>query len=367
MYRTTTLQYYYLCTRYPIFVSVSKFKFLEMYVWSAAQLKHIKLTGRKMFFFCAFVVVLSFSVKSFDPFTHIPQGWFTPRYLGNRKHGANRPPSKIPALYQTNISQCTILYQKCAHMCTFLLLNGSLWHMGLEHCGICGKSLCQTTTEHSKARIVSCAHFIGCTAFMMTSSNGNIFRVTGPLCGEFTGPGEFPTQRPVTRSFDVFFDVRLIKRLSKHSRGWWFETLSHPLWRHRNVLGPLPNFNVPGSPSKYIWGHKVPLKSCPTDNWAESRATCWITLKIDIKLKIVYLLASCIQLNCINRNYIMTYEFHGRTLWLLTRKLFDCMQFATWGVGVGSGLVGRGMIFDTPSEILIRSVFRCVFMLWYQC
>ena len=40
----------------------------------------------------------------------------------------------------------------------------------------------------------------------MTSSNGNIFRVTGPLCGEFTGPGEFPAQRPVTRSFDVFFD-----------------------------------------------------------------------------------------------------------------------------------------------------------------
>ena len=51
--------------------------------------------------------------------------------------------------------------------------------------------------------------------FMMTSSNGNIFRVTGPLCGEFTGPGEFPTQKPVTRSFDVFFDLRLNKQLSK--------------------------------------------------------------------------------------------------------------------------------------------------------
>ena len=50
---------------------------------------------------------------------------------------------------------------------------------------------------------------------MMTSSNENIFRVTDPLCGEFTGPGEFPTQRPVTRSFDVFFDLRLNKRLSK--------------------------------------------------------------------------------------------------------------------------------------------------------
>ena len=69
----------------------------------------------------------------------------------------------------------------------------------------------------------------------MTSSNGNSFRVTGPLCGEFTGPGEFPTQRPVTRKFDVFFDLCLNKRLSKQPWGWWFETLSWSLWRQRNV------------------------------------------------------------------------------------------------------------------------------------
>ena len=66
---------------------------------------------------------------------------------------------------------------------------------------------------------------------MMTSSNGNIFRVTGHLCGEFTGPGEFPTQWPVTRIFDVLFDLRLNKRLSKQSWGWWFETISWSLWR----------------------------------------------------------------------------------------------------------------------------------------
>ena len=47
-------------------------------------------------------------------------------------------------------------------------------------------------------------------------------------------PGEFPTQRPVTRSFDVFFDLRLNKRLRKQPRGWWFETPPCPLWRHRN-------------------------------------------------------------------------------------------------------------------------------------
>ena len=44
---------------------------------------------------------------------------------------------------------------------------------------------------------------------MMTSSNGNIFRVTGHLWREFTGPSEVPAQRPMTRSFGVFFDLRL--------------------------------------------------------------------------------------------------------------------------------------------------------------
>ena len=39
----------------------------------------------------------------------------------------------------------------------------------------------------------------------------------------------------MTRSFDVYFDLRPNKRLSKHSWGWWFETLSSPLWRHRNA------------------------------------------------------------------------------------------------------------------------------------
>ena len=57
-------------------------------------------------------------------------------------------------------------------------------------------------------------------------------------------PGEFPTQRPATRSFDVFFDLRLNKRLSKQSRGWWFETLSHPLWRHCNATWQAPSHGL---------------------------------------------------------------------------------------------------------------------------
>ena len=48
-------------------------------------------------------------------------------------------------------------------------------------------------------------------------------------------PGDFPSQRQVTRSFDVFFDLRRNMRLSKQSWGWWFETLSRSLWRQCNA------------------------------------------------------------------------------------------------------------------------------------
>ena len=69
---------------------------------------------------------------------------------------------------------------------------------------------------------------------MMMSSKRNVFRFTGHLCGEFTGHRWIPAQRPVTRSFDVFFYLRLNKRLSKQSWGWWFETPSCPYLRHNN-------------------------------------------------------------------------------------------------------------------------------------
>ena len=36
-------------------------------------------------------------------------------------------------------------------------------------------------------------------------------------------PGKFPAKRPAARSFDVFFDFRLNKRLKKQSWGWWFQ------------------------------------------------------------------------------------------------------------------------------------------------
>ena len=57
------------------------------------------------------------------------------------------------------------------------------------------------------------------------------------ICAENSPvPGEFSTQRPVTRSFDVYFDLQPNKGLSKQLWGWWFETQACPLWRHRNDI-----------------------------------------------------------------------------------------------------------------------------------
>ena len=110
----------------------------------------------------------------------------------------------------------------------------------------------------------------------MTSSNGNIFSVTGHLCGEFTGPGEFPAQRPVTWSFDVFFDLRPNKRLSKQWWSRWFETQSCPLWRHSNYIthsditimcmilpwlyGRYYKTDIRGAPSGKLSGKRVAIK-----------------------------------------------------------------------------------------------------------
>ena len=59
----------------------------------------------------------------------------------------------------------------------------------------------KVVVDSSELRVASLA--------MMTSSNGKIFRITGLLRGEYTGLGEIPAQRPVMRSFDVFFDLCL--------------------------------------------------------------------------------------------------------------------------------------------------------------
>ena len=91
---------------------------------------------------------------------------------------------------------------------------------------------------------------------MMTSSNGNISALLAICAGNSPVPGEIPAQRPVTRSFDVFFDLRLNKPLIKQSWCWWFDTLSRPLWRHCNVNPCIGEAILTIVVEYIIWAHQ---------------------------------------------------------------------------------------------------------------
>ena len=71
--------------------------------------------------------------------------------------------------------------------------------------------------------------------FMMTSSNGTIFRVTGHLCGYFIGHRWIPHTKTSDVEIWCVFYLRPNKRLSKQSWGWWFQRPSRPLSRQCNV------------------------------------------------------------------------------------------------------------------------------------
>ena len=63
------------------------------------------------------------------------------------------------------------------------------------------------------------------------SSNGSIFRITGPLCREFTGHRWIP----LAKASDAELCLNNTQ-WSKQSRGWWFAMSSHSLWRHCSEL-----------------------------------------------------------------------------------------------------------------------------------
>ena len=98
-----------------------------------------------------------------------------------------------------------------------------------------------------------CYHCYG--VFYATNATNRLYYICHEICSRFAWwrqmktfsallalcarispvTGEFPSPRPMTRSFAVFFDLRLNKRLSKQSKRRWFETLSRSVWRHCNA------------------------------------------------------------------------------------------------------------------------------------
>ena len=101
---------------------------------------------------------------------------------------------------------------------------------------------------------ICCIYYTPCGAWWRHQME--TFSALLALCaGNSPVTAEFPSQRPVTRSLDVYFDLRLNKRLSKQSWDWWFETLSQSLCSYcyelpasKNVLSPGLQLNVQQRP-----------------------------------------------------------------------------------------------------------------------
>ena len=134
--------------------------------------------------------------------------------------------------------------------------------------------------------------------------------------GNSPASGEFPTQRPVTRSFDVFCDLCLNTRLRKQSWGWWFETLSRPLWRHRNGWVDATLFHNHAS-----WRH---LKSLPDLMQPQILATMWIYNYQNRNNKNNFLF-----------NLILNHRIPGCANWYLVINYFTrryCITVSWWRV-----------------------------------
>ena len=146
-----------------------------------------------------------------------------PTYIRDQTMVVTRPYDIMP-------STCAVPNTKVKHFVTFSATLTDFEHV----------STYQTTLFLNGTRNIARCHGHSwlryqCSSFMMTSLNGNMFRVIGHLCGKFTGHRWISRTKASDAELWCYCDLRLNKQLSKQWWGWWFETPSHPLWRHCNV------------------------------------------------------------------------------------------------------------------------------------
>ena len=150
------------------------------------------------------------------------------RYDINTKYAA---PSEVTCDFTT--SYRSRIYHICltAQVVNFQLISGVTFQA--SHASTYWYYCNLSTTKHKKT-VCTCLEYsvLPCWRHQMEKLS-----VLLTLCeGNSPVIGEFPSQRQVTQSFDVFFDLLLNKRMRKQSWGWWFETPLRPLWRRCNSV-----------------------------------------------------------------------------------------------------------------------------------
>ena len=167
--------------------------------------------------------------------------------------GANRD-DKFGIVMTLGFKWCSWTKFHFSQMCNFMLsklISARLWWVTVDRCNPSSLyfGISEITFSHDQNGNIAWKKMDACVSikFHVLSvlvwdcswwrHNMETFSALLALCAENPPvTGEFPAQRPVTRSFDVFLDLRLNIRLSKQSWEWWFEAPSRPLWRHYNGI-----------------------------------------------------------------------------------------------------------------------------------
>ena len=106
-----------------------------------------------------------------------------------------------------------------------------LWPITLAKFSACN-DWCRGTTPTCGVETFHADEYSGWT--MMTSSKGNIFRVTGHLCREFASHQWIPRSKASDADLWCFLWSVPDKPVSKQSYGWWFDMPLRSLWRNCN-------------------------------------------------------------------------------------------------------------------------------------
>ena len=145
--------------------------------------------------------------------------------------------------------------------------------------------------------------------------------------------GEFPSQKSVTRSFDVFFNVCLNKRLRKQSRRWWLGTPSYSLCRHKT--SPILHRPVSVKREKIFFSTCLVISNTRDSKW------CWNTYSSNCSL------SACLHINVTVNTVKHSFRMLARTITSLQTVLspwhgelfFTMFTHRTAGVRTLSGLL----------------------------
>ena len=152
--------------------------------------------------------------------------------------------------------------------------------------------------------------------------------------GNSPATGEFHAQRPVTRSFDVFFDLRLNKQLSKQSWCWWLETPSRSLWRQCNdgcIIATPHSHNFPTSQkitTLLIFFISMLASDCVSliGSWR-----LYFNIIHCVKLYFVSQSHFDVVAYCHHDDYTMIYKIaHTKTCLLIHQLIIKCGKYAAF-------------------------------------